>query len=387
MHARSILENIDPAEDYTYLIYAYDESDPIKKLAINMPAPYTLIQTKTLKKSIDSPRDFPHLARVIFHRFTALRDKGIDVFVQFDFMLGLPSTSIAIKTILVAYDLIPLIFKEDYIPTPTFAFRNNKGTLKKTKKTLRALYYQERYRLHYKNFEKADLLLSISNSTTESLITLLGIRQDRIATIPLAPVFNTDKAIQPHRLKLSKPFIFYIGATDARKRVSDLIKAFNLVRQKNDIELILAGKEFANPAKIPSKDIIETLENTPFRRNIHTLGYVNDAEKLWLYRNAKAFVFPSAYEGFGLPIVEALQNGCPVIAYDNSSIAEVGGNAIILTPTSDVAALAGSINTLLADTAMRDKNVKLGYTQSKIYTWKNYMNQFYQILRGLNEEN
>lgn len=381
MHVRSMIENIDPSKDFEYVFYAYDKNDPVKELGIKIPVPYTLVQTKTLKKSIDRPRDIYHLSKVILHKFNALRNHHIDVFIQFDFMLGLPRLENVKKKILVAYDLIPLIFKEDYIPTPRHEFKNQQGIPRKVKKSLRALYYQTRYRIHYDNFRKADLLLSISQNTTESLITIINLPESKIVTIPLAPVFNSSIEKRPVGLpKIDKPFIFYIGATDARKRVSDLIEAFDTVREKHDIELILAGKEFAKPKKIPSSSILEALKNTPNPKNIHTLGYVDDSEKLWLFRHATAFVFPTAYEGFGLPVIEALQNGCPVISYNNSSIPEVAGDAVRLVPTGNISQLAKDIGDIVSNRETREKMVKIGYTQSKVYTWKNYMHKFYSEL-------
>lgn len=384
MHVRSMIENIDPSVDASYIFYAYDNNDPIRELGIKIPVTYMLVQTNSLKKSIDTPRDFYHLAKVIFHKFTALKRVNIDVFVQFDFMLGLPSSQLVKKRVLVAYDLIPLLFKEDYIPAPAHEFKVHKGLPRKIKKTLRAYYYQKRYKLHYANFTKADVLLSISKNTTKSIQEILDIPQNKIVTIPLAPVFNTKTVKRPTGLtKLNKPFIFYLGATDARKRVSDLIKAFDTVRTTSDIELILAGKEFAKPKKIPSGAILDALASTPNREYIHTLGYVDDGEKLWLYKNAIAFVFPTAYEGFGLPVIEALQHGCPVISYNNSSIPEVAGDAVRLVPTGDVRLLAKDISDVISHEEVREKMIKIGYTQSKNYTWENYMKNFYREINAL----
>lgn len=387
MHARSILENIDPERDYKYFVYAYDENDPIVQHSIDITVPYTLIHTKTLKKSIDSPRDFIHLSRVIFHRFAALKNREINIFIQFDFTLGLPRHKSIKKNILVAYDLIPLIFKNDYIPTPVYEFRRHRGILRKCKKAIRAAYYQLRYKLHYKNFHRADLLLSISQNTTQSLKTMLNISPKKIVTIPLAPVFNTDVPQKPSRLTVSKDFIFYIGATDARKRVSDLINAFSEVKERHDIQLVLAGKEFEKVDKIPSDTILEALQSSPYNEDIRTVGYIGDAEKLWLYKNAAMFVFPTLYEGFGLPIVEAMQHGCPVVSYSNSSINEIAGEAVLLAPTGNVDKLAHAINRILDDSNLRQTLTEQGYIQSKSYTWQNYMKQLYSALDAVYDGN
>lgn len=387
MHARSILENLDNSREHQYIFYAYEKNNPIEALGIQVPVQYTLVQTKTLKKSIDRPRDFLHLAKIIFHNFHNLRGMRIDAFIQFDFMLGIPNLPNIKRTLLVAYDLIPLIFRDDYIPTPSYAFTHTRGIFRKAKKTLRAYYYQMRYTIHYRNFSKADYLLSISQNTTASIVEMLHIPENKISTIPLAPVFNTEIASKPRTIAGEKrPFIFYIGATDARKRVSDLIEAFDALRQTNDVNLILAGKEFSKRKKIPSPSILKALDESPYAKNIYTIGYVSDAEKLWLYQHAEAFIFPTTYEGFGLPVVEAMQHGCPVISYNNSSIPEVAGDAAQLVKTGDILQLASEIKHILEDSDARDRMVKRGRTISKNYTWDNYIKAFYQVLETDNNE-
>ena len=385
MHARSMLENIDPTKDVEYIIYAYDKNDPIKKLDINIPVAYQLVQTKTVKKSIDSPKDFYYLSQIIWHRFRPLQDKPIDAFIQFDFMLGFPKTK-NIKKILIAYDLIPLIFKDQYMPTPLSEFKKYRGVLQKSKKTVRALYYQMRYSLHYKNFFGADLILSISKDTARSLTTILGIPSSKIVTIPLAPVFSTCVAKKPNQLNVKNPFIFYIGATDPRKRVQDLIEAFAILRDKKlPIDLVLVGKEFAEPKKIPQLSIRDALENSPYKKDIYTLGYVTDEEKLWLYKNALVFVFPTVYEGFGLPVLEAMKSGCPVISYNNSSIPEVANDAAILIKTGDISAIVNSVKDLCSneEKALRSSLIRKGVVRSRAFTWTRYMNTFYSQIDQL----
>ncbi len=381
MHARSILENLDPKRDIKYIIYAFDAYDPIKKLGIQIPLEYELVQTKTLKKSISNPQDFFQLSQIIWHRYNKLQQKNIDVFVQFDFMLGLPKLA-GTTTILMAYDLIPLLFKDDYLPSPLYAFTTTSGIVSKIKKTLRATYYRWRYHLHYQNFSRADTILSISTDTTKSLHTILSVQLEKIVTIPLAPVFNTTKAIRPKGLIVEKDkFIFYIGATDKRKRVIDLIDAFNILRKKGiDLELVLAGKEFDDPQKIPQADIVQALSNTPYQKYIHTLGYVDDGEKLWLYKNSLAFIFPTLYEGFGLPVLEAMQAGCPVISYNNSSIPEVAGDAALLVETGNKDEIIKSVEYLYNDHDARSNLIKKGFEREKLFSWSIYMNKFYEVV-------
>ena len=379
MHVRSILENLKADMNYTYVFYAYESNNPIVTHAIDVRVPYTLIQTKTIDHVVRSPLGFFTISKLVFHSFAKLRTAGVDIFMQFDFMLGLPSRHIARNRILVAYDLIPLLFKDSYNPGIRTSMRKRKKFRGKIRSGLRAVYYQLRYALHYRNFRKAEILMSVSQNTANSLIEELKVSRKKIVVNPLAPVFNTEIAQRPVNLKDVGPFVFYIGATDARKRVDDLITAFTNVCDSLNISLVLAGKEFAEPKKIPSPAIEQALRQSKHRDAIQLLGYVSDSEKLWLYKNALAFVFPSEYEGFGLPVIEAMQHGCPVIAYNNSSIPEVASDSAILIKTGDVTALSEAIAGLSQSKTMRRALAQQGLARSSVFTWKNHMKQLYEM--------
>lgn len=381
MHVRSILEYLEPSHDIDLVFYAFDSYDPIKKLEIKVNVPYTLIQTPDVKRSIDRPQDFVHLSKIIWHRFDPLRTANIDVFVQFDLMLGLPKFD-GIKKVLVAYDLIPILFSEEYLPTPWYAFRHTPGRIAPFKKALRALYYRGRYKLHYRNFKLADQLISISENTSRSVVEILGVDPKKVTTIPLAPVFNSSTPKKPTGIPDSvKPFLFYIGATDQRKRVQDLVHAYDSLRERGyNIGLVLAGKEFEVVEKIPNLEIRTSIMESKFIEDIITLGYVDDSEKLWLYNHAQIFVFPTLYEGFGLPILEAMQHGCAVISYDNSSIPEVAGNAARLVTSGDVGKLTRTIEEALDNPEEISVMQNRGIEQAKKYTWPNYVNRFLKAI-------
>lgn len=383
MHMRSVLENLPQDREIDYFLYAFDSFDPIEKNDIKILVPYTLIQTPALKKSIDSPRDFIHLAQIIWHRFKPLSVYSIDVFIQFDFMLGLPRSP-GVKNILYAYDLIPLLYKKDYLPSPLCAFRQSHGPYTKFKRAFRALYYRLRYALHYRNFQRADTVLSISSATTKSLTTILKLSTDKVVTNPLAPVLRTGSAKKPIQLEAVKlPYILYIGATDSRKRVQDLVYAYTKTRERDALALILAGKEFESVSKIPNKAIYDAIKDSAYAGDIHAVGYVSDEEKLWLYQNATAFVFPTEHEGFGLPILEAMQNGCSVISYDNSSVPEVAGDAAILVKTGDIRSLSESIHAIATNASLRNRLRKNGRVQAAKFTWHKHVSEIMKSVRAV----
>lgn len=388
MHVKSMLEHLPERDDIEYTLYAFDTNDPVRLLGVKMQAPYRLIQTPAVKKSIDSPKDFAQLAKIIWHRYGPLRENPPDYFVQFDFMLGLPSFA-KTTTALFAYDLIPLLFKEEYLPSVSSVLRNTNGSFTKAKRAFRALYYKWRYSLHYSNFHRADTIIAISHNTAESLHTLLNVNPAKVSVAHLAPVFSATEPQKPNGLTFSteEPFIFYIGATDSRKRVQDLVKAFELAQNQNaPLQLVLAGKEFRDVKKIPNETIRDSIIHSPHKDAIHTLGYVTNEEKLWLYQNALAFVYPTAYEGFGLPIAEAMQQRCVAISYDNSSIPEVAGDAALLVPTGDVEQLSSTIMRTINDPMLQQDLQERGFQQSAQFTWPAHVRKLFTALELSSKE-
>src|SRR5687767_13595384 len=112
MYIKSVLEHW-PADSNRYIFYAFDKSDPIKALGIAFKNPYELVHTATIKTAVDSPKDIFGLLRLVNHAFHPLKAKKPDVFVQFDFALGVPKWR-RTKKLVIAYDLIPLIKKNEY---------------------------------------------------------------------------------------------------------------------------------------------------------------------------------------------------------------------------------------------------------------------------------
>lgn len=381
MYLRTLLEHLPVLPNVKYVLYAFDATNPIEKLGIKMAAPYRLVQTKTIKKSLDSPRDILQLTKLVFHRFRHLHIINPDTFIQFDFTLGLPPWK-NVRKVLLAYDLIPLIYKDDYMPSPLLAWQSASSLQRKLRGAIRALYYRGRFNIHYRNYSKADMVVSISKSTAKSLIDILHLNPSKIITIYPAPVFGTNKATQPSSLlNYYGSYIYYIGATDARKNVQDLVSAFEQVRDHGiNIDLILAGKEFANLEKMVNITVRDTIMKSPHRAHIICLGFIPDEEKIWLYKHALAFIFPTTYEGFGLPLVEAMSSKCPIIAYSNSSIPEVIDKSGLLVPTGDVAGLATSIELLYFDEKIRNKLIKRGYARAQEFSWESYIHSFMNVI-------
>ena len=407
MYIKSVLENLPP-DNNKYLFYIFDKTDPIKEMGIKLQIDYELVATPTIKTSLNSPKDIVGLLRLITHRFKPLKSYRPDVFLQFDFTLGTPRWK-DIRTIVIGYDLIPLIMKNDYLPSLSFAikhaaphrpirpksivrsvifrvrnrsfkFNRNFYAKQKLHSAVRSIYYRAKYSLHYKTYKRADNIISISEATSNDFIRLLNIRSDRITTIPLAPVLPTDKPDLGLAKKIKYPYIFYIGGTDNRKRIQDIVYAFNIVRGRGaNLKLILAGNEFREVESIPSIDGRNAIINSPYKKDIELVGFITDAQKLGLYKKAHSFIFCTVHEGFGLPIIEAMSASCPVISYNNSSIPEAAGTAAILVETGDYVAIADSILELF-DEKMRNRIIASGLIQARKFSWDNYIHTFLSVI-------
>jgi glycosyltransferase involved in cell wall biosynthesis len=375
MYIRSVLENM-PKDDNRYLFYCFDKNDPITDLSINTAVNYEIVQTPTVNTALDSPRQLLGIIKLVKHRFAPLKSFKPDVFVQFDFTLGAPRWKNT-KVVAIGYDLIPLIKKNEYMPSMWYAWSHSASRLRGV---LRAAYYRFRYHLHYKVYTRADTVVCISQSTADTFSELLGIPKNRLATIPLAPVTSNAQPDDAVAKKMSKPYVFYIGGTDKRKRVIDIIRAFNIARGRGgDLLLVLAGFEFQSLAKMTDETAKQAIKNSPYADDIKLVGFITDAEKLGLYAAARAFVFASTYEGFGLPVVEAMAASCPVIAYNNSSIPEASGNAAILIETGDYVEIARQL-IALDDAKLRNEFVAHGLQQAEKFSWKKHVAALTKVL-------
>lgn len=370
MVVKSVLAHIPPSDDH-FIFYAYDSSNPVEELKIPLQiSNYEIIYTKARKKSVDSPKDLIDIARTAYHRFLPLKPYRPDIFIQFDFALGIPRWK-KTRTVCVGYDLIPLVMRSTYLPTVLTALNQPGGKKAKVKSAIRASYYNAKAAKDYANYKAADRIVAISEATKKSFVDILGIDERKISAVPLAPVVpSLGKKMAPKNLP-DKPFIFYIGGTDSRKNVADVIAAFNIARGRgNNIALVLAGNEFKAIEALPDVRARKAVASSPYKNDIHFAGFITDEEKVYLYRHALAFIFCSSYEGFGLPVLEAQALGCPVISYNNSSIPEVSSNSVHLVEDRNVTAVANTIHTI--STADRDKIAEEGLKFSENFRWDSF---------------
>jgi glycosyltransferase involved in cell wall biosynthesis len=301
--------------------------------------------------------------------------KGVGVFLQPEITGGLPPKNI--KSIVLLHDLIPLLFRKFYLPAWHFSL-----SPKSLRYNKRALGARLIFRRQLKMYRLAWRVLAISESTKRDALThLRGLKSGKVKVVPLA----ADQGDAPDDAVaisgVNKKFIFYIGSIDYRKNIDGLISVFNEVRREgSDIQLVLAGNDFSLPSSLSpqAEQLRNQINSSPYAKDILVLGYVSNQQRAWLYKRAMAFVFPSLYEGFGLPILEAMAAGCPVIALNNSSIPEVAGNgALLLQSTEDI---IQAIEELINNPKMAEDLRRKGLMQAKKFSWEQTAKQIIKVV-------
>jgi len=290
---------------------------------------------------------------------------GVDVFFQIDMTQPIRVRSTPVVS--VVYDLIPFLYKDMYQKvhlggyTPGHLIGYSRMRLQWTR------YYQWLQR--YKDSAR---IISISEHSKRDLMKFVpGIDPEKIIVTPLAAGGPPPTgAAQSERLKKLglKHFLFYVGGADPRKGLVAFTKSMEVVWQKHpDTQVVFAGKEVLAEDVPEAVKLRKTAEASSRPKQIKRLGFISDEELGWLYSHAAAFIWPSRYEGFGLPILEAMQAGCPVVTYDNSSLPEVTGTAALLV--KDGKSMAPAIIKLLDDESLRKRLIKDGKAQAAKFTW------------------
>jgi glycosyltransferase involved in cell wall biosynthesis len=220
-----------------------------------------------------------------------------------------------------------------------------------------------------------DLIITFSQNTKQDIIDYFGVKNDKIAITSEASRYsldylenkNTEEIKQGIDYDFQQPFILFVSTIEPRKNIVNLIKAFNIIKEKYTINhhLILIGQKGWEYEKIFTE-----IDNSNFRQEIHHLGYLSDEAVAVCYSLADVFVYPSLYEGFGLPILEAMTLGAPVITSKTSSLPEVGGLAAMYINPDDYESIATSIYEVISQRDLRKDLIAKGKDRAKLYSWE-----------------
>jgi len=180
---------------------------------------------------------------------------------------------------------------------------------------------------------------------------------------------------------LPESFIMYVGSLSPRKNIPGLLKAYSSICAKIPHDLVLTGSK-----SWKDSPVYRMVRDLNLGSRIRRLGYVEREDMPALYNLAGAYVYPSLYEGFGLPVLEAMQCGCPVVASNATSIPEVAGDAAMLIDPGDVGAIADAICRVLTEDDLRSKLVDAGFEQAKKFSWRRCARMMLETIRADNAE-
>lgn len=310
---------------------------------------------KNLKEALE--KYFPHISFIFFTQAKNIpKDTQVIHFPYFEpFFLTLPLFK-KTKTIVTVHDMTPLLFPKDF-PVGI------KGKIK--------WLFQKRA------LQKVDAIITDSFSSQKDIARLLSYKKEQIYVTHLAAgehfrVIQDKKILQ--RVKdtfhLPEKFLLYVGDVTPNKNLPRLAKA--VLRTK--VPLVMVGKALVNDSadlQNPwNKDLKEILELSKQTNQIIRLGFVEDEDLVALYNLAIAFIMPSLYEGFGLPVLEAMVCGCPVITSKEGSLPEVAGDAAYYVDAYSIDSITEGIQKVLGNRNIAKKMSGKGLLQAKKFSWK-----------------
>jgi glycosyltransferase involved in cell wall biosynthesis len=220
------------------------------------------------------------------------------------------------------------------------------------------------YLMHRRSLWMAERIACMSAATKESAIKHFGLAPEKlvvtpISAMPLAPVERIEG--------LPQRFFFFAGALKERKNVANLIRAFALYRRAGgDASFIIAGKT----GDRYYDELAALAQAQGVSDSLRFIGYVSDGQVAYLYEKALALVFVSIVEGFGMPVLEAMREGCPVITADRGAVAEIAGDAALLADPYNPEAIATQMTRIAGDFAFRQSLIARGKAQAARYSWE-----------------
>jgi glycosyltransferase involved in cell wall biosynthesis len=223
-----------------------------------------------------------------------------------------------------------------------------------------------------------DKIIADSENTKNDLIKIYNVPAKKIKVIYLGidqqifkKIDEHDDKLQATKEKFALPddFLLVLGTIEPRKNIESAIEAFNLAKQNNselkNLQLIIAGE-----IGWKNKRIFKFANQSRFKDQIKFIGYVNKEDKPFIYNLAKALIFPSFYEGFGLPVLEAQACGLPVIASIDSSLIEILNNSAFLAKPDDLTELANGINIIMTNSDYKNNLINRGQENAKKFSWQ-----------------
>jgi glycosyltransferase involved in cell wall biosynthesis len=223
-----------------------------------------------------------------------------------------------------------------------------------------------------RSLRSADKIIAVSESTRKDLKEIFNVPAKKVkviyegAQVKKIPVRSKNDSLK--RFKLWSKYILFIGTLTPRKNIIALLRAYKQILSWepgfSEYQLVLAGAK-----SFKSEEIFDEIKDLKLNKQIKYLGYITHNQKIELMKKATCFTFPSSYEGFGLPVLEAMVLGTPVITSDISSLPEVAGKAALLVNPEKEQEIAKALKKLLSDKKLQARLTKSGLEQAKKFSW------------------
>src|SRR3989344_1321641 len=225
---------------------------------------------------------------------------------------------------------------------------------------------------------RAKVIIAASDATRRDLQKFYGVPEQKLKVIYDGyQDLSRYAADAPTIDKALTPFFFFAGKVKYRKNVHGIVSAFIdfKKRTKVSVQLVIAGDYGGEYYE----EIMKTLHEAEMEREVHFIGYTSGSKLYAYYKDALAVVFPSINEGFGMPIIEAMSVGTPVITSNISSMAEAAGNAALLVDPFDVSDISRAMEHIFYDTGLRAKLIEKGYVQAKKFSWEKTAKEYMYV--------
>jgi glycosyltransferase involved in cell wall biosynthesis len=333
---RRLLE-MDKTDEYVFIDYLTTEFNQNRLLKINNP--------------------FSYFKTYLWHNYLPTKIRKTDVDVVLNFSAVPHVVPFKCKELFFVYDISWYLYPE-YHPKS------------------RVLFYKTFFRQCLRNSHK---IVVDSSSAKDDLVKIFSVPEDKIHII-FPPFTDTINTIDKIKYDISTPYILFIGTLEPRKNIESIIKAFKKLKDKKQVphKLVICGKKGWMYNRI-----FTLIKELDLDEDIIYLGYISNEEKKYLYLHAEFFVYPSFYEGFGIPVLEAMTYGCPVITSNVSSLPEVVGKAGLQVDPKNVDALASEMDMLISDEKLRNKMKHDGFAQVKILENKKQIQALLPIITNL----
>lgn len=274
------------------------------------------------------------------------------------------------KVVVVCHDLIPYIFPYHGLENKLNISFSLKGMLKADRLIVNS------------NFTKHEILKYLTYPAEKITVIHRGVDANVFKPMPRSGNFS-----QKYGITAETKRILYIGNNDPRRNLLSLIEAFYKVKKRiNNAKLFIAGEDILDrfpPMIRQDFNLDNKIQQLNLQKDVVLLGYVEDGYLPQLYNEGDVFVFSSSYEGFGIPLLEAMACGVPVITSNTSSLPEVVGEAGIMVNPNNVDDLTNAMQELLTNEKLREDLIKRGLERAKRFTWERAANQVLGVYKDL----